>query len=100
MKKNLVLLFFIMILNSVSFAQESGSISGIVKDSKGMPFGFANVALIQKETGSIKTGSTTDPSGKFQIKTPSQGNYFLKVTFIGYLPTETESFLIPNENFS
>ena len=100
--KNSFLLLFALILNIFSpvLAQETGMLKGVLKDSKGAPVGFANVALVQKETGTVKTGTTADEKGNFQLKSPAPGTYFLRCTFLGFQPTESESFQVLEENFS
>lgn len=100
--KNCYLLVFAFILTFLApaLAQETGMLKGNLKDGKGNPVGFANVALVQKETGVAKTGTTADEKGNFQLKSPAPGTYFLRCTFIGFQPTESESFQVTNENFS
>jgi hypothetical protein len=100
--RNSFLLVFALLFNILSpaFGQETGMLKGILKDSKGAPVGFANVALVQKETGTIKSGTTTDDAGNFRLKSPAPGTYVLRLTFLGFQPAETESFQVLNENFS
>ena len=100
--KNKYLLVFAFVLNILSpaFAQETGMLKGVLKDSKGAPVGFANVALVQKETGTVKTGTTADEKGNFQLKSPAPGTYFLRCTFLGFQPAESEGFQVLNESFS
>ena len=101
MKKYCLLVFalFINLLSPV-FAQETGMLKGSLKDSKGAAVGFANVALVQKETGAVKSGTTADEAGNFQLKSPVPGIYFLRLSFVGFQSTESESFQVSNENFS
>ncbi|MFC5271335.1 TonB-dependent receptor domain-containing protein [Adhaeribacter terreus] len=100
--KNSYLLVFALVFSLVlpAFAQETGMLKGVLKDSKNAPIGFANVALVQKETGTAKTGTTTDEKGNFQLKAPAPGTYFLRCTFIGFQPTVSESFLVTSADFS
>ncbi|MBK0403232.1 TonB-dependent receptor [Adhaeribacter sp. BT258] len=100
--KNCYLLIFAFICCALSpaFAQETGLLKGTLKDGKGNPVGFANVALVLQETGAVKTGTMTDEKGNFQLKTPAPGTYFLRCTFLGFQPVESESFVVSGENFS
>src|SRR5688572_7506829 len=101
MKKYFLLVFALLInLLSPVFAQETGMLKGILKDSKGAAVGFANVALVQKEPGAVKSGTTADEAGNFRLKSPAPGTYFLRLSFVGFQATETESFQVNNENFS
>jgi hypothetical protein len=101
MKKRFLLLFaFIFYVNFSVFSQQGSSITGQLKDTKGAPIGFANVALILKENGTVKTGTTTDESGKFLLKTPAPGTYFLRLSFLGFQTSETDNFEVTTANFS
>src|SRR5688572_27120080 len=101
MKKYFLLVFALLVnLLSPVLAQEMGMLKGSLKDSKGEAVGFANVALVQKETGAVKSGTTADEAGNFRLKSPAPGTYFLRLSFVGFQATETESFQVSNENFN
>jgi len=75
----------ILILFSFVNLIHAGAIKGKVVDSKtGDPLIGANLVLV--ETGSI--GAATDLKGYYRIDYVPAGEYTLKVTFIGYQPTE------------
>ncbi|HBG71310.1 MAG: hypothetical protein A2W93_01660 [Bacteroidetes bacterium GWF2_43_63] len=60
-------------------------LTGILQDSTDQkPLAFANVALIHQSDSSFLTGTTTDENGKFQLNVPDTGNYFLRVSYLGY----------------
>ncbi len=68
----------LMLISICAYAQSN--VRGTVKDaSTGEPMIGANVIL--EGTG---RGATTDRSGVFQIKNVPQGEYSLKVTFLGF----------------
>jgi outer membrane receptor protein involved in Fe transport len=80
-------LFFISLLfTALSFAQNKGTITGVItdKDMNNAPIAFANAVI--KGTS---IGTTTDEKGKYSFKV-DPGNYVLVLSFIGY-----ESFEIP-----
>src|SRR5690625_1473940 len=87
--------FFLMLvwclINSISWAQTSYSISGKVIDSEtGEPLVFAN--LIFNEDNSL--GTFTDTYGEFSFST-NQKLINLSCTYLGY---EKENLLLKNEN--
>ena len=101
MKKSVLLIIALLLkLISLSFAQEAGMLKGVLKDGNGAPVGFANIALVQKENGAVKSGTTADETGNFKLKSPAPGSYFLRLSFVGFQTTETEGFQVAGENFS
>lgn len=89
----------IIVLTSAysSFAQY-GEIRGRITDGEngeGIP--FANIIALQSEAQ--KAGATTDFDGNFSIKPLSPGKYDLKVTYVGYQPTETKGVLVSSDKF-
>ena len=65
-----------------AYAQNTGTIAGSVTNTEGEPLAFANV-LVDK----TQIGSTTDATGKFEIKNVPVGEQLVKVLYLGY---ETE----------
>ena len=96
------LLFFLIFLTFLHpvFAQQTGYLTGALKDGKGEGVGFANVALVQAADGAVKSGTTTDAEGKFLLKSPAPGSYYLKYSFIGYITGQTETFTVSGTNFT
>lgn len=45
---------------------------------------YVNVALLQKEDSSFVRGASTDHNGQFEITEIPTGEYFLRVSYIGY----------------
>ena len=76
--------FIVLILSSVSFAQESVKIRGTVVDEKNKPLNGANVVI----KGSID-GATTDEKGAFDFETDKTGSQILLTTFIDYAENST-----------
>jgi TonB-dependent receptor len=71
-------------LGGVAFAQQSGSISGVVKDSQtGEPLPGANVMLTK-----TSLGASTDIEGKFTIQNVPPGSYTIRATYVGYKEKE------------
>lgn len=72
----LTLLFFTSL--SLSLLAQT-TISGTVKNENGEALSFASVFLVQTDYGSV-----TDASGNFTLNTIPDGDYLLKVSFVGY----------------
>ncbi len=91
MKKNLLLLFFnLLLLNSGIFAQNaSQTVRGTITDKQSeIPLIGATVQLI----GGIATqGSTTDVDGDFEIKNVTVGRQAFQISYLGY-----NTITIPN----
>jgi len=84
MKTILTTLFALSI--SVNFASSPGSsVFGTVKDnSTRQPLEFAQAALIKPADSSLVTGGISDLDGNFKVTAPAQGDYLLRVSFVGY----------------
>lgn len=63
----------------------SGKISGIVMDGEtNKPVEFANVALVDPQTGKPVDGTVCDDQGKFMLNKVVEGTYTISISFIGY----------------
>lgn len=82
MKTNILLLIFLGFLR-VGFSQDTGNLSGKVISSTGEALTDVNV-----EVEGTVLGAETGNSGKFSIKNIPTGNYFLRLTYVGYAPKE------------
>jgi hypothetical protein len=93
---------FLLLLLCV-FAQgvlAQGFLSGNVRDAKGQPVGFVNVAMLHAATGAVVTGTIAGEAGDFKLATPAAGSYKLKLSFLGYTPLETAPFEVNNSSFN
>jgi len=64
-----------------------GEISGTVVDAAtGEPLASATVALWHAKDSTLATGTITQKSGTFAIDGIRPGNYYLRVTYVGYAP--------------
>lgn len=77
-------IFFATILSCIfvlmSFSAAAQSIKGFVyEESTGEPVIFANVVIEE-----LKIGTTTDINGYFSFSSVKEGQYNLKVSFVGY----------------
>ncbi len=84
MKK--VILILILTLGKVLVAQ-STSLNGTVKDKENkQPLNSATVTLHNIQDSAMVTGAATDANGNFVIPGVKNGEYYLKVSYIGYEP--------------
>lgn len=81
MKKYAVLLFLLTLLSGIAEAQQT--ISGIIKNDKGMVVPSASVSINGK-------GGQTDSAGYFRIEITGTGKRILTVSSIGYRPLKKE----------
>ena len=81
---------------SVAYAQ----ISGNLKDVKGGPVSYANVALLQAADSSLLTGAVSDADGRFQLQSPAAGGtYLLRLSAIGFTQVYTPAFKASEGSF-
>jgi iron complex outermembrane receptor protein len=80
----------LFLLTTTAFAQQRGSLKGVVKTFDGQPAAYVNIAL----KGTSK-GTTTDGSGHFELRDYQPGKYILQISFVGLeskeLPVEIVS---------
>ncbi|MDT8418716.1 MAG: carboxypeptidase-like regulatory domain-containing protein, partial [Lutibacter sp.] len=88
-----VALFIFSLCLSVGFSQNNGTIKGKVIDmqTRGqMP--FVNVIVVGTEIGAI-----SDENGAFIIKNVPLGYVKVQASYLGYLATTSEDYLVTNE---
>ena len=79
MKKQ-ILLFLAFIIISIITTAQTGSVRGFVYDkTTGETIIFSNLLILN-----TTHGSSTDNNGYFVISKVLEGNYTLRVTFMGY----------------
>jgi len=76
-------------INKTDYPGSGSIIKGIVKDQKtGEILPFATVMI---DDGKVNSGVHTDVEGRFELKNIANGNYNLKVSYVGY--ENIEAFL-------
>ncbi len=89
------ILFIFLLFFKVAAQNNSGKVFGFVKDAQSSePMTFASVALIQAKDFSIVKGVITDKTGRFTISSVPFGNYFIKISFVGYDDLKSEIFIL------
>lgn len=90
---------FIVCFAQISYAQ-NGMLSGKLLDEAGEGISYANVAILKATDSSLVTGTVTAADGSFNVKTPAKGSYFLRMSAIGFVNTETAAFEIISNDFN
>jgi iron complex outermembrane receptor protein len=80
-------------------ANSQTQVKGIVLDSSTQtPLEFSSVAVYLSSDSSLVEGAISAPTGEFSISGISPGNYYLKISFIGYKTKTLSGFsLVRNE---
>ena len=88
MQNKIVTLFiFITFFTKNVIAQNNSvTISGIVKDKTSKSaLSYVNIVLKTEKDSTFITGTVTDDDGRFSLSNIQADNYFLEISFIGYL---------------
>lgn len=81
----IVVLTSVLILPQQPIDRTNKTISGIVLDSStSSALPFANITLHLKSDSSFVTGASSDAEGKFELNKIKDGEYFVKISFVGY----------------
>jgi len=80
---------------SLSFAQTSSvTLSGIVKDKNDKSaLSYVNVVLKTEKDSVLVTGTVTDEEGRFTLAGIKPNNYFLEISYIGYVTKRQRLFV-------
>src|SRR5690606_25022219 len=70
----------------------AASVVGEIDEESGEAVAFANVALLNAADSSLVTGTVSDSVGLFTLGHPPQGDYLVKISFLGYQTLFTHSF--------
>jgi outer membrane receptor protein involved in Fe transport len=93
MIKNLFLFICLLVTCLDLSAQTQRIVSGTVIESESQePIQYANVVLLNSFDSVQVSGGVTDVDGRFRLENIEEGNYFLKVSFIGFEDKETPVF--------
>lgn len=93
--KNTVLittLFLVLVFNLVSAQNIKYSVKGkVIEKSTGNPISYAQIILYSTDKKLLTSGVTSDKEGSFNLSVNKDGNYYVVVTFIGFLPDTTQN---------
>jgi len=104
MKKNILIIvscfitWFSQAQNQIKEEKAIGKIYGQVVDRKTKtPIELATIVIHRQTDSTIVTGGTTDEKGNFTIESIPAGNYYVKISYIGYRQAISESLIITKE---
>ena len=88
MKKYFVILFLVMLGQSVAFAQQKGvDVTGKVLEKQTQQgIEQAAVRLLNAKDSSMVGGVATDKNGAFILRNITKGTYILNITYMGFEP--------------
>lgn len=85
--KNAFILLALLFLTQLSFAQKF-SVKGQVLDSANSVLPSSTVMLLSQKDSTLVNFGVSDRNGFFEVKNVNTGDYFLKITFVGYATYE------------
>ena len=81
------------------FSDKKGSIEGIVIDATHqVPLAYVTV-VVENSLGETLTGGITDDTGYFKVNSLQEGNYRVKIQYIGF-KTYTKDIRITSDNYA
>ena len=84
-KKTFLLIVFTISLLSNTYAQNSVTISGIIKDKTShLSLPFVNIVLKTEKDSVFVNGTVSNEEGRFSLINIKAGNYILEASFVGY----------------
>jgi hypothetical protein len=85
----------LLCFNSVFAQSLTGVITGKVVDvASKKPIDFANIALINSVSKKAIKSAQSDANGSFTLANVPEGNYTLRISFVGYKPYQKDSIAI------
>ena len=80
-----LIIAMLLVTNILSASDTKWQITGkIIEDKTEDVVPYATVAIYNKSDSSIVTGTISDDNGLFIFETISQGDYYLKISFMGF----------------
>jgi len=92
---NKIFLILFLIFTNTLFAQQTGTISGVISDKEydNEPLSFATIII--KGT---QTGTTSDMDGRFSLRDVREGTYTISISFVGYETVDVPNVIVePNK---
>jgi len=93
MIKNVFLVIYLLVTGFDLTAQTQRIISGtVIEFETREPLQYANVVLFNNVDSTQVSGGVTNVDGRFRLEDIAEGNYFIKVSFIGFEDEQTSVF--------
>lgn len=78
--------FLFIIGTLLPLTLSSQNVTGYVSDNNNIPVAFSTVSLLHPNDSSVVSYSATDKNGLYKLNAPNEGEFLLKVTYIGFHP--------------
>jgi hypothetical protein len=82
--KNIIILFLLVAIPILGYAQQNVKVEGTVTDSLGNPLEMANVIAFKKGTKFLQSYSITDSKGHFKLSLEQEQAYTLRTSYLGF----------------
>ncbi len=92
------LLTFMTIFATAQLKTKGVVVGHIIDSSIRKPLEYVSVAICNKNDSSIISGAISNTQGDFRIDKLGNGNYFARLTFIGFETKNTAPFTINNQS--
>ena len=87
-----------LICLSANAQNNSFKITGIVTDTLSEPLIYATVLLLEKQDSTMVDFSRTELNGGFIFRNVAPGEYLVKTTYVGYIPTTIDASSLNGED--
>lgn len=101
MKQKIVLMLSLFLVSfSLITAQNSVTLSGIIKDKNDKtPLPFVNIILKTEKESTFVIGTVTNEEGRFSLSKIKPGNYILETAYLGYKNKKEPIYIGSLSNF-
>jgi hypothetical protein len=90
--------FVFFLFSTLSFAQNTGTIKGLITDNKGNKVTNLVITLLKSDGTSIEKTALTDESGSFEFEELKPNNYFISVLSDDYQSYISNSITLDTQN--
>lgn len=91
----IILTVAILLIHSIAFAQQFGSIKGKITSADGQPVAFVNIGLKNKNQG-----TATNENGEYTFAKVKAGTYTVKVSAVGIITQEKNITVVTGETLT
>lgn len=96
-KASVTVLLSLLVITQI---KAQGKVSGTLYDENNQPSAFATVALLAALDSSLVKGNITDEKGNYEFNNVADGEYFIRISYVGYKTTHSDRISISSQNRS
>lgn len=89
--------FLLLVLPCISWAQQTGKITGTLKSADNKPIDAATVTLLRSKDSVLVKISVSDKSGVFEFEHIKTGKYFITADAVGYTKLSGPAFEVTGD---